>query len=187
MDQLSQAALDLANASVRTFTHGVNEENTAQLRKAVGALVPMMDGLKPEEVLGDVVRRCIRVDLRDERFSRLPADSRLGYVAAVRAVNEVALAMQPARPTTEEQEALMQRLRDALIERLGAEVGDAYDCTRVWSAWGCGTMSQSDFVPVDDRLGDIVEGLLECIAGVLQGPPAPPSISQPSASEANPS
>ena len=98
MDQLSQAALDLANASVRTFTHGVTEENTAQLRKAVGALVPMMDGLKPEEVLGDVVRRCIRVDLRDESFSRLPADSRLGYVAAVRAVNEVALAMRPVPP-----------------------------------------------------------------------------------------
>lgn len=187
MDELSQAALDLANASVRSFTHGTTPENNAQLRAAVDALLPLMVGVKPEEALGDVVRRCIFVDMRATRFALLPADTRLGFVAAARAVRDVALAMEPAQPTAEAQDALKQRLRDALIEQLGAEIGDSYDCTRVWSAWSHGTMSQQDFVPVDDRLGDIVEGLLERIANVLHPLPATPPASQPSTVEENPS
>jgi hypothetical protein len=51
-------------------------------------------------------------------------------------------------------------VRDAIAETLG----DAYDCTRVWSAWGVGTMSQDDFVPVaddNDRLQELAVAALD--------------------------
>ncbi|MBN3848666.1 hypothetical protein G3N58_17815 [Paraburkholderia sp. Ac-20342] len=54
----------------------------------------------------------------------------------------------------------MQAVRNALAETLG----NAYDCTRVWSAWGVGTMSQDDFVPVaedDDRLHELTIAALD--------------------------
>jgi hypothetical protein len=35
--------------------------------------------------------------------------------------------------------------RDALIERVDAMLGDVYHCTRAWSAWQVGTMSEHDF------------------------------------------
>lgn len=53
-----------------------------------------------------------------------------------------------------------EAVRDAIAETLG----DAYDCTRVWSAWGVGTMSQDDFVPVaddEDRLHELTTAALE--------------------------
>jgi hypothetical protein len=55
-------------------------------------------------------------------------------------------------------------LRDFLTAALEAELGDAYDCTRVWSAWGYGTMSENDFRPVNNRLDEIVDGLLVTLA-----------------------
>jgi hypothetical protein len=61
----------------------------------------------------------------------------------------------------------MQAVRDALAETLG---GDAYDCTRVWSAWGVGTMSQDDFVPInedDDRLHELTIAALDA-SGVAE-------------------
>lgn len=45
------------------------------------------------------------------------------------------------------------RIQRALI----ATLGDTYDCTRVWSAWGVGTMDQDDFVPVLDRLEELID------------------------------
>lgn len=36
---------------------------------------------------------------------------------------------------------------DVIAEHLG---GDAYFCTRVWEAWGVGTMSANDFEPIVD-------------------------------------
>lgn len=47
-------------------------------------------------------------------------------------------------------------IRETLIEHLG----DTYDCTRVWEAWSYGTMSDSDFIPVNDRIDDIVEAVI---------------------------
>lgn len=58
--------------------------------------------------------------------------------------------------------------RDALRDLLaGAIGGDTYDCTRVWSAWGVGTMSEDDFVPVveqDARLYEIADSFLAEVA-----------------------
>ncbi|OBU84423.1 hypothetical protein [Chromobacterium subtsugae] len=47
-------------------------------------------------------------------------------------------------------------LPDSVIEATAEAIGkDAYDCVRVWSAWGVGTMGPDDFVPIADD-GDLV-------------------------------
>lgn len=51
---------------------------------------------------------------------------------------------------------LRVRLQHALL----AELGGTYDCTRVWSAWSYGTMDQDDFVPVLDRLEELIETIV---------------------------
>lgn len=51
--------------------------------------------------------------------------------------------------------AMVEQLHDAVVKVLG----DAYDCNRVWSAWGVGTMSEDDFVLVAEdaeRVTDII-------------------------------
>ncbi|WP_044272747.1 hypothetical protein [Pseudomonas fluorescens] len=52
-------------------------------------------------------------------------------------------------------------LRDIIAKAIG---GDAYDCTRVWSAWGVGTMSDDDFIPIvdqEERLYEIADACLD--------------------------
>ena len=56
-----------------------------------------------------------------------------------------------------------ESLRDRLTETLGSELNCSYDCSRVWEAWSVGTMSQNDFSPVDDRLGDIVDSVMAVV------------------------
>lgn len=53
--------------------------------------------------------------------------------------------------------------RDLLIDALGGELGDSYDCTRVWSAWGYGTMGEQDFTRLDERVPEIVDGLIAAL------------------------
>lgn len=56
--------------------------------------------------------------------------------------------------------AQMIAVRDAIAETLG----DAYDCTRVWSAWNVGTMGPHDFVPVaedDERMHELTIAALD--------------------------
>ena len=60
-------------------------------------------------------------------------------------------------------EQLRAKITDAVIESLGS----AYDCTRTWSAWGHGTMSQDDFSLVaedGERVAEIVEAVMTTIA-----------------------
>ncbi len=60
-------------------------------------------------------------------------------------------------------------LRDAIADALGSS---AYDCTRVWSAWGYGTMDQDDFRPLvddEDRLMEIVDAVVATI-GIKETP-----------------
>lgn len=59
-------------------------------------------------------------------------------------------------------EEMMEKARDAVAEALG----DAYDCTRVWSAWGYGTMGPDDFALVaddDSRVAEIVEAVISAL------------------------
>jgi hypothetical protein len=61
------------------------------------------------------------------------------------------------RPVGDEE---VEACRDVVVEALG----NALDCTRVWSAWGCGTMTEDDFTPVVDsseRIAEITRAALE--------------------------
>lgn len=51
--------------------------------------------------------------------------------------------------------------RQFLADALADELGDSYDCTRVWSAWSYGTMGADDFVPVNDRASEIAGGIVD--------------------------
>lgn len=54
-------------------------------------------------------------------------------------------------------------LPDAVIEATAAAIGDAYDCVRVWEAWGVGTMRSDDFLPVaddGDRVAEIARAAI---------------------------
>ena len=54
-------------------------------------------------------------------------------------------------------------VRESVIEAIAEALGDAYDCTRVWSAWSYGTMSQDDFSLVAEdrsRLEEIADAAM---------------------------
>lgn len=57
-----------------------------------------------------------------------------------------------------------ETLKDVMAAVIG---GDAYDCTRVWNAWGVGTMTDDDFVPIveqEERLYELVDACLDEVA-----------------------
>jgi Lar family restriction alleviation protein len=61
---------------------------------------------------------------------------------------------------------LSDDLRDKVRDAIAAALGEAMDCTRVWSAWSYGTMGPNDFSVVandDDRLEEIVDAALNAI------------------------
>lgn len=56
--------------------------------------------------------------------------------------------------------------REALADVIAAGLSGTWHCTRVWQAWGVGTMSQDDFEPVDesDTPGEIADAILAMLA-----------------------
>jgi hypothetical protein len=57
-------------------------------------------------------------------------------------------------------EVKLEPVMDAVAQALG----DAYDCTRVWAAWGVGTMSEDDFHLISDdssRVAEIATAAIE--------------------------
>ena len=61
---------------------------------------------------------------------------------------------------------ITEELRQAVIEAVAGALGDAYDCTRVWSAWSYGTMGEDDFSLVaedDSRLAEIADAALSAV------------------------
>ncbi len=62
---------------------------------------------------------------------------------------------------------IKSKLRDDLITHLCSEFVSVYDCTRVWEAWSVGTMSQRDFEPLEDRVEQIADGILDLMDRAL--------------------
>mgnify|MGYP000734187712 CR=1 FL=1 len=65
-------------------------------------------------------------------------------------------------PRQKHDEATVERVKTAIAGALG----DALDCTRVWEAWGYGTMSEDDFTEVRDdgaRLEEIARAALSAL------------------------
>ena len=60
-----------------------------------------------------------------------------------------------------------EQLKEAVSEAIREALGEAVDCTRAWSAWGEGTMSEDDFSPVADdseRVAEIADAVLAVVA-----------------------
>jgi hypothetical protein len=78
------------------------------------------------------------------------------------------LATPPAPEVGEQQ-------RNAVIEAVTEALGDAYDCLRVWEAWGVGTMGEDDFELVaenGERVAEIADAAIEAMRPTA-APPAP--------------
>jgi hypothetical protein len=72
-------------------------------------------------------------------------------------------------PVAELDDQRREAVHQAVAEALGS---GAYDCLRVWEAWGVGTMGPDDFVPVaedSDRVAEIADAAIEAIRAI----PAP--------------
>jgi hypothetical protein len=57
--------------------------------------------------------------------------------------------------------------REAVHAAVAEALGGAYDCLRVWSAWGYGTMGPDDFSRVsddDDRVAEIADAAINALA-----------------------
>lgn len=52
--------------------------------------------------------------------------------------------------------------KDEIADIVRAHLTSIYCCTRVWSAWSHGTMSEEDFVPADEieMADEIAEAIL---------------------------
>lgn len=59
---------------------------------------------------------------------------------------------------------------DAVCDAVTEALGDAYDCTRAWSAWGYGTMSAADFSAVvhdGDRVAEIAQAAVDAYRAAI--------------------
>ena len=75
------------------------------------------------------------------------------------------LAEARAEGIREASEGRRGEIEDAVADAIGS---CAYDCTRVWEAWGVGTMSESDFVPITDdksRVSEIAGAAILALLG----------------------
>lgn len=77
-------------------------------------------------------------------------------------------ATEPCAPVGQQNEALRQAVMDAIA----AALGSAYDCTRVWSAWGVGTMGPDDFSLLADDADRVAELADAAVAAMRPAPAA---------------
>lgn len=64
-------------------------------------------------------------------------------------------------------------VREAVATAIAEALGEALDCTRVWSAWGAGTMSEEDFHQVADdpeRVAEIADAAIAAMANAALTP-----------------
>jgi len=73
-------------------------------------------------------------------------------------LNEATIVPEPKTGTNEQDVAL----RDAIA----ASLNHVYSCTRVWSAWSYGTMTQDDFVLASED-DDIIANIFDAVKNVI--------------------
>jgi hypothetical protein len=73
---------------------------------------------------------------------------------------QTALASREEAPAASGQAAALDR--DALVDLIAKHLSGTYHCTRVWTAWGVGTMSQDDFADVgeSDTPAEIADAIM---------------------------
>lgn len=109
--------------------------------------------------------------LEAARRAPLPAVMLDSYSASENMRNKAAYAAMLAAAHTPPASA-QDDAKEAVMEAIAAALGDAYDCMRVWSAWGVGTMSQDDFRLVADDAGRLGELADAAIAAMRPAPAA---------------
>lgn len=74
--------------------------------------------------------------------------------------------------TQNEPFVVSDEIRSVACDAVGAALAyDAYFCTRTWSAWGCGTMSEADFWPISEdteRLTEIADAALSAAGNAIR-------------------
>ncbi|WP_167368590.1 hypothetical protein [Paraburkholderia tuberum] len=73
---------------------------------------------------------------------------------------------QARAASTQATATLTDERRQTVRDAVAAALGDAYDCLRVWEAWGIGTMSQDDFQLVTDdesRIAEIADAAIDAL------------------------
>ena len=90
----------------------------------------------------------------------------MGHAMISSGIADEYAAMLAADPSLEAQPA-GEVDREKLIDALAQSLTGSYDCMRVWSAWGVGTMGEEDFNPISDdrhRLEEIADELITAMA-----------------------
>lgn len=64
--------------------------------------------------------------------------------------------------------------RESVCSAVSEALGEAYDCLRVWSVWGCGTMCSDDFRLVAEDETRVAEIADAAITALHAAPAAPP-------------
>ena len=65
----------------------------------------------------------------------------------------------------------MSEIKEAACVAVSEALVDAYDCERVWEAWGVNTMGPDDFIPIwecPDRIDEVVRAAISPIVDALQ-------------------
>lgn len=116
------------------------------------------------DMLADLIHQA--ADVREELNSAMKSDqgmdseTRFECRRAVAVIGKLAARLMTEINTPP---ALPEGLRETLVAALNAELGDSYDCGRVWEAWEVGTMSEDDFTPIADRVDEIADGLIAAL------------------------
>ncbi len=69
----------------------------------------------------------------------------------------------------------MNRLEEAIRDAVAAHMTSLYVCSRVWSAWSYGTMSQDDFRPAGED-DEVIQGITDGVLQALASAPAPAPV-----------
>lgn len=133
------------------------------------AVLALIDRLKKSEA--DLERERIRlaacgvVALADTPESAARArNMREEYRSA--SCDDVARMADQVMALRAERDAVAAYDTNLIDQTLRESLGDAYDCTRVWNAWGYGTMGPDDFALVsdnDERIAEIREAVLAAL------------------------
>lgn len=140
-----------------------------KLRRLAQAVISKMNALDPEFVSSVTPLAVL------ELLDRLEAAER--ELVKLRAKIE-----QMERQDCSKQSVPAEVPREFVMDAIAQALGDAYDCTRVWSAWGYGTMSQDDFHLIaedGDRLSEIADAAIMVMGASAPKPCAQPAPSVP--------
>ena len=140
--------------------HGVRYRTNTAIEAFLTEIRPRL-ALPAAPTASDIAKQ-IKCITCGDYFDTTSAGVCLGCIKSGRRAEQVEARLPASNAASDAVE-----LRVCIQRGLLAELGDTYDCTRVWEAWGVGTMDQDDFVPVLDRLDEIITTIAAEIAATF--------------------